>query len=515
MNLSRKIFLYSGTISCIIVGFMISYFILMLPSLYVDYVSKENLNSIKEVQEIYIKEGSYKNISPKNPMATVTIKIPNEGNNIIIANKLKSFKVTLKDNELIDILNRYRYYLNNVEDIEESNFNVEDVLEVLKSKFEYNNTLIDFEVLESDDYKNFKGEYSKTHIISDNFVIIEAGIYQGGSYYTNYIAMTINNEDIVISYLPVITPQIGEIRPIVFQSLPMIFAVSVLIILISTIIYSRTIVNPIEMLVNQAVYIRENINKDIEGIKIEGNDEIATLGETLNDLYFKLRDNFKELENKNNDLKQQNKKQEVFLRASSHQLKTPVAASMLLIDGMINEIGKYKDTKTYLPQVKEQLLSMRKIIDNILSLNNSNDFIEENIDIKELIDGCLISHNIQISKSNLSIKSNVNNYILKSDKNLMFKVIDNLISNAIKYSKENGVIDIEIKEDTLSIKNYGVLIDEEVLQNIFEPFVCGNNKEKGHGLGLYIVSYYTKLLNYNVEIINIENGVEAKIIFNK
>lgn len=56
------------------------------------------------------------------------------------------------------------------------------------------------------------------------------------------------------------------------------------------------------------------------------------------------------------------------MRASSHQLKTPVAAAMLLIDGMIDEMGKYADVKTYLPQVKGKLIEMRDIVNNVLYL---------------------------------------------------------------------------------------------------------------------------------------------------
>ena len=56
------------------------------------------------------------------------------------------------------------------------------------------------------------------------------------------------------------------------------------------------------------------------------------------------------------------------MRASSRQLKTPVAAAMLLIDGMIDEMGKYADVKTYLPQVKGKLIEMRDIVNNVLYL---------------------------------------------------------------------------------------------------------------------------------------------------
>ena len=84
------------------------------------------------------------------------------------------------------------------------------------------------------------------------------------------------------------------------------------------------------------------------------------------------------LKKKNNISSDQNKRQEVFLRASSHQLKTPVAASLLLVEGMIDEVGKYKDTKEYLPKVKIQLESMRKIIDELLDASKKQEEIRRN-----------------------------------------------------------------------------------------------------------------------------------------
>ena len=65
------------------------------------------------------------------------------------------------------------------------------------------------------------------------------------------------------------------------------------------------------------------------------------------------------------------------MRASSHQLKTPVAAAMLLIDGMIDEVGKYADVKTYLPQVKGKLMEMWDIVNDVLYLNHCTEDLEE------------------------------------------------------------------------------------------------------------------------------------------
>ena len=520
MNLSKKTFVYSAIISGTIVTLMIAYFVLMLPSLYVDYMKRSNFKAMKSIQENYIKDGHYKNISTSNPAATVTIKIPATGNEIFISNKLFSTKITIKDNELLKIIEKVRYYATHreeIKNIDKKEFDFESSIgDVFKNKIFKEDLPLTFEFL-GNDYKNaFAETSSKFYVVNEDTVIYESNVSDGSNYYTNYAAISLHKEDIILSVFSAVTPKIGEIRPIIFQSLPMIIATALLLILISTIVFSRKIVLPIEKLVKHAVFMKDNTSRDIELMKIEGKDEIAVLGETLNDLYLKLNENFVELEKKNRHLSEQNKRQEVFLRASSHQLKTPVAAALLLVEGMINEIGKYKDTKEHLPKVKLQLQSMRKIIDDILNLNSSMVTIKkESINISEIIDESMACHEVQVRLKELTftIEKEGSFININTDRNIIFKIIDNLINNAITYTPKQGHIKITLRPKELTIINYGAVIEEELLPNIFEPFVSSNSENRGHGLGLYIVAYYANLLNYEVEVRNIDDGVEARVLF--
>jgi len=518
LNLSKKTFVYSAIISGTIVSLMMAYFVLMLPSLYVDYMSRSNFKAMKSIQENYIKDGHYKNISTSNPAATATIKIPATGNEIFISNKLASIKVTIKDKELLKVVEKVRYYATHkdeIEDIAKEDFDfTSSIGDVFKNKLFKDDLPLTFEFL-GNDYKNvYKETSSKLHVVNEDTVIYESNVSDGSNYYTNYVAISLHKEDIILSVFSAVTPKIGEIRPIILQSLPMIIATALLLILISTIVFSRKIVLPIEKLVKHAVFMKDNTNREVELMKIEGQDEIAVLGETLNDLYLKLNENFVELEKKNNYLSEQNKRQEVFLRASSHQLKTPVAAALLLVEGMINEIGKYKDTKEHLPKVKLQLQSMRKIIDDILNLNNSMGAIKkENININDIIDESLLCHEVQVKLKELTIEKEINFTNINTDRKLIFKITDNLINNAITYTPKEGHIKITLTDSSLTIINYGAHIEEELLPHIFDPFVSSNSENRGHGLGLYIVAYYANLLNYEVEVRNIKNGVEGSLLF--
>lgn len=528
MNLSRKTLLYSSIISVIIVSLIVGYFILMLPSLYVAYMQDRNYASAVELQKGFMKTGSYKELEVQNPTGTMTLEIPLSGNSIYLVNKFIRITVEIQSPKLQSLLEKLRYYANHTDqimEIKEEDFDLTEIKEELLANRELlNNNLLKFEY---ELYKNenaFQETFSKIHIESENLMVYEANVTDGHNYYTTYIAMGRTEDAIDISFLPVVTPRIDEIRPVVFQSLPMIVAVALLLVLVSSQVFSRLIIQPIIRLANHAEFMKEAKNLKLEPIAITGHDEISSLGESLNGLYQKIQESYQELEIKNSYLAEENKRQEVFLRASSHQLKTPITAALLLVQGMINEVGKYKDVKAYLPQVKQQIQSMQKIVEDILYLNHCSKNLQmERLSLEQLMEECRDTYHVQIEEKALKISTKGEITQLETDRELMKKILDNLLSNAIYFTPEGGKIEIIYEKHRLSIINYGITIEEEMLPHIFEPFVTGvteikqtsashDSKKNAHGLGLYVVAYYAKILHCQVKIKNIDHGVMAELI---
>ena len=113
------------------------------------------------------------------------------------------------------------------------------------------------------------------------------------------------------------------------------------------------------------------------------------------------------------------------------------------------------------------------------------------------------------------------------NKKLIIMLYKNLISNAIKYNKENGSIDVNISEDSdkvyLSVKDTGIGIAKEHLTKIFERFyrveesrTTNDQVESSTGLGLSIVQKICDLHNAKIQVESIlGEGTEFKIIFNK
>lgn len=204
------------------------------------------------------------------------------------------------------------------------------------------------------------------------------------------------------------------------------------------------------------------------------------------------------------------------MRASSHQLKTPLSAALLLLDGMINRVGKYQDTAVYLPKAKEQLLSMRKMVEDILSLNHCRDDIGlHDIQVMPLLENRLSQYRVAAADKGLQVSCSGIDTIIKADENLLQQILDNLIANAVAYTPEGGSIELRVSTGKITIENYGVTISKDILPHVFEPFVSGNHEREiaGHGLGLYIAAYYAKQMGFSLQIENGTDSVLAVLYF--
>lgn len=560
MGLRKKTFLYSIALAAIMIAFVIGYFVLMLPSLYVDYMINSNLKETAKIQKGYMETRTYDDLAVKNPTVAYTLEVPDMGNEVYVAGKSFKAAVRIKDEELQALLDYFRRKLQGAGDAGEDpsdSASPESVLaesldgidswdgadisavtelwtEKFKEKFGRQDLLpedypIEVVLVHKGRKQIYQGEYSKVHSLSDGIIVYEAGVSDGNYSYTTYVAMGRTQDAFIVTVLPTMTPQMEEIIPIVMGSLPMIVTVIILVVLISSRFFSGKIVNPIIRLAAyaQTFDISRSGADDILGRGsndrgsfgnrhgADSTDEIGVLAENLRELHGKLRDNYEELERRNRMLEEENERQEVFLQASSHQLKTPIAAALLLVEGMINEVGKYKDTQAYLPEVKKQLLSMRRIVEDILQLNYHVEHMqEEQTDLRALAKELVRAYAVQAEDKGLQVTVEGNGTAV-ADREMLRKIVDNLLSNAVQYTPPQNKIELRVRDDELCVINYGVTIDGKLLPNIMEPFVSSDGSGKGRGLGLYVAAYYGRLMGCKLEIENAGNGVQARLLFIK
>lgn len=478
-ELDRKNRLYSVILAAVLLTGLVGYFIYMLPSLYVSYRKEQNLKSVVLQHKAYIESGSYDGIKTANPVACFSIRLPYAGDTFSLASpswNLEGRAETTWAREAFAELGRLlqQYKSGDFPESHTEKYIPEELeawIEQWKEPWEEFSSSLPVRIdLKLNDKVEYSGESSRVHLMSGELLILETGVSNGDNIYTNYIVMDDVGDAIVFTYLPVVTPDMGEIRPVVLQSIPMLAAVILLMVLLFSQIYSRGILQPV----------------------------------------------YRELEEKNRMLQEENKRQEIFMRASSHQLKTPLSAALLLLDGMINRVGKYQDTSLYLPRVKEQLLSMRNMVEDILSLNPCRGNIElRDIQVMPLLESRISEYRVRILDKELQVSCTGEDGVIQADEYLLLQILDNLISNAVEYTPRRSRIEIRASRKAVSIENYGVTIPEDILPHVFDPFVSGNHEREiaSHGLGLYITAYYARQLGFSVELQNRENSVRATLFF--
>ncbi|MBD5460196.1 MAG: HAMP domain-containing histidine kinase [Lachnospiraceae bacterium] len=542
MGLSRKTFLYSVLLAAVMVAFITGYFVLMLPSLYVDYVMESDLKAVADAQRGYMEKGNYDGLTVKNPSVMYSLEFPYNGEEIRITGKFFAAALEIRDEELKEAMRRSLEILQGAEEGSETFGNAGDsgffefsefcgdteenaivkMWEIVREKWREKEILpedypVRLHVETKQSQTAYSTGHSKVHFMTDGLMVYEWGVSDEDFSYTTYIAMGGREDALVFTVFPTMTPQMEEITPVVLGSLPMIALVVFLLVMAASRFFSGRIVNPIIRLAGCAerAGMTEDFTADFTAVSSGMNreDEIGALAKSLQELYEKLRGSYLELERKNDLLREDNLRQEVFLRATSHQLKTPVTAALLLVEGMIGEVGRYKNTREYLPEVKTQLLSMRKIVEDVLFLGYraENRNVEE-IAVEALAEETAAAYAPQAKEKSLRILVK-GRAVLRTDGELLKKIMDNLFSNAVQYTPVGGRIEAEIADCGMCLRNYGAVIEESLLPHIFEPFVSSSGEKKGKGLGLYIAAYYSRLLGTTIRVENRGDHVQAMLIF--
>ncbi|ENZ03260.1 hypothetical protein HMPREF1092_00446 [Clostridium thermobutyricum] len=290
-----------------------------------------------------------------------------------------------------------------------------------------------------------------------------------------------------------------DINRVIIIIFPIIVLITIALGVFSVLVYSSVISNPL-LSINRVARDIAQLKFDNK-LKPEGNDEFAELSNSINLISENLEKNISMLEKANEKLrkdiereKEIDRKRRDFINAISHELKTPITVISGQVEGMIYNIGPYKNRDKYLKETLESVNELNSLAHEIISLAKIEEGVGiqlENKSINELVKEVLSGYEYFIEKEKLNISLNEKNQIFREiDKGIVKKILSNLIGNAVKYSR--SYIEISIYENVIEIKNDVIeSIDEKDIEEIFTPFYRGdksrNKKKPGTGLGLYIV----------------------------
>ncbi|MDC7288256.1 HAMP domain-containing histidine kinase [Blautia schinkii] len=323
----------------------------------------------------------------------------------------------------------------------------------------------------------------------------------------------------------------SQVVEALYKALPLLSIIIVVISVLTAFFYAWYMTAPIK----KVSKISEQLaSLDFSGFCfMERTDEIGVLSDSLNILSKKLTDALSELQTANQklqadinmerELQQQRVK---FFSAASHELKTPITVIKGQLQGMLYQVGRYKDRETYLAQSLEVIDSLEKMVQELLTISrlDSSGYTcsKSNINMSKLINDRLDINEDLFIRNDLAVERKISpDLYISGDSLLLQKVVDNLLSNAAAYSPAGNQVLLKLWKDSeginLTLENTGVHIPDKDIGDIFEAFYrveqSRNRQTGGTGLGLYIVKTILDLHNAEIKTANTKQGVIVYIQF--
>lgn len=245
--------------------------------------------------------------------------------------------------------------------------------------------------------------------------------------------------------------------------------------------------------------------------------------------------NIKELESLRNSinilaekLKYQDMLRKQLVSDISHEIRTPLNVLQNNLEAMID--GLFPITAERLNYLNEEVIRFGKLLNNLNALkefeSESIKFNFETIPLNELINAIYLDFIMEAKIKNIKLNYNVQlkqEYLITGDKDKLKQVFINLLSNALKFTKSDGEININLygddEEAIVEVEDNGIGIKKEDLAFIFERLYRGDksrHETEGRGIGLTIVKNILQLHSARIEVESEEGkGTIFKVYFTK
>ena len=198
-----------------------------------------------------------------------------------------------------------------------------------------------------------------------------------------------------------------------------------------------------------------------------------------------------------------------FISNFSHEIKTPIA----IMNGYINLLKRNEMSKEerdeYIDKLYNSSINLSNLISNILKLNKlENSEIELNdVNLSNVLENVIISYDELINNKKINFDIDMDDRLIKyTNESFIQLIFSNLISNAIKFSKYEGIVEIKLKNKNdyieFMVKDNGIGMSKDTIIHIFNRFYQGDtsHKTEGNGLGLSMVKKAIDRLGYKISI---------------
>lgn len=327
----------------------------------------------------------------------------------------------------------------------------------------------------------------------------ETIIYKGKNEYFNTevlsVAIPVNNADrnigAVMIHAP-LKPLAGQLAN--FQGIINYSAVGgILLATVLSLIFSRRVSRPLRDM--SRVSLAMASGDFSRQVKVNSNDEIGLLADSLNTLSARLQEKLAQLEKTDQTRRE-------FVTNVSHEIKTPLTIMQVSVEVLQdNLIADEHERRVYLNNIHEEILRLRRLVNDVLDLKKMEegygDFEKELINFDSIIKSVQNKFNPLQEETGVNLIYTVDNKLPRvfCNKDRMEQVFINLIDNAVRHTPKNGEVHVTVssKADSIMIKirDTGKGIPDEDLPMIWERFYRGDKSrtrtQGGTGLGLAIV----------------------------
>ena len=278
-----------------------------------------------------------------------------------------------------------------------------------------------------------------------------------------------------------------EFRQQTFSAMALAAFVAIIISLIIGFLVSRMLTNPVRRITDTAKQIRDGDLSARTGLR--GDDEIDRLGETFDEMAASMEKNLKNERRLTSDV--------------AHELRTPLMAMQATIEAM--QDGVYPTDAEHLETVAAETRRLARLVQQTLDLsrmeNHSAPLKLEYVDIVQLVRGIVHNQHQLFHEHELHLRfmdeTNGKELYIEIDPDMITQAVINLLSNALRYTPEDGWVVVSVNEDRknvmITVKDTGIGIAKGDLSRIFGRFWRADTSRAreagGLGVGLSVTKH--------------------------
>lgn len=215
---------------------------------------------------------------------------------------------------------------------------------------------------------------------------------------------------------------------------------------------------------------------------------------------------------------------EKFTANVSHELKTPLTSIAGYAEMIETGIAKPEDISGFAARIHKESKRLLTLTNDIMKLSELDELSPnaiqlEKVNVSDVLREIVSALESLADKRRIQIALPAENFFILGDRNKLYEMFYNLISNAIRYNKDGGSVKVVYEKNAVIVEDSGMGIAEEHLPHIFERFYRADKSRSketgGTGLGLAIVKHIAELHHAKVSVTSkLGEGSKFKILLN-